>query len=288
MLHQARFNTAVATLGTALTKDHLPLLRRGEPKVILAYDGDKAGLNAAFKASVMLSQNQFDGGVVIFKDGLDPADMVKDQRIEELNKMFLEPVAFIPFTIDYIVSKHEINDPIQKQKALNETNEYLQSLSLLNQDEYKRYIAQKLNIRENLVKTVNVKKRINDKNTTKIDIAELCIIKSILENPNRLDNVLDVVDASMFEYHKEEFMLLLTDITNTKLNQIVLNDKLENYDDERLNKELLILLHKFYSNKLISLGYNKDLNFNQKVMKIKIIKDNLSQLKQGKLVSFNL
>ena len=288
MLHQARFNTAVATLGTALTKDHLPLLRRGEPKVILAYDGDKAGLNAAFKASVMLSQNQFDGGVVIFKDGLDPADMVKDQRIEELNKMFLEPVAFIPFTIDYIVSKHEINDPIQKQKALNETNEYLQSLSLLNQDEYKRYIAQKLNIRENLVKTVNVKKRINDKNTTKIDIAELCIIKSILENPNRLDNVLDVVDASMFEYHKEEFMLLLTDITNTKLNQIVLNDKLENYDDERLNKELLILLHKFYSNKLISLGYNKDLNFNQKVMKIKIIKDNLTQLKQGKLVSFNL
>ena len=288
MLHQARFNTAVATLGTALTKDHLPLLRRGEPKVILAYDGDKAGLNAAFKASVMLSQNQFDGGVVIFKDGLDPADMVKDQRIEELNKMFLEPVAFIPFTIDYIVSKHEINDPIQKQKALNETNEYLQSLSLLNQDEYKRYIAQKLNIRENLVKTVNVKKRINDKNTTKIDIAELCIIKSILENPNRLDNVLDVVDASMFEYHKEEFMLLVTDINNTKLNQIVLNDKLENYDDERLNKELLILLHKFYSNKLISLGYNKDLNFNQKVMKIKIIKDNLTQLKQGKLVSFNL
>lgn len=288
MLHQARFNTAVATLGTALTKEHLPLLRRGEPKVILAYDGDKAGLNAAFKASVMLSQNQFDGGVVIFKDGLDPADMVKDQRIEELNKMFLEPLAFIPFTIDYIVSKYEINDPIQKQKALNETNEYLQSLSLLNQDEYKRYIAQKLNIRENLVKTVNVKKRINEKNTTKIDIAELCIIKSILENPNRLDNVLDVVDASMFEYHKEEFMLLVTDINNTKLNQIALNDKLENYDDERLNKELLILLHKFYSNKLISLGYNKDLNFNQKVMKIKIIKDNLSQLKQGKLVSFNL
>lgn len=288
MLHQARFNTAVATLGTALTKEHLPLLRRGEPKVILAYDGDKAGLNAAFKASVMLSQNEFDGGVVIFKDGLDPADMVKDQRIEELNKMFLEPLAFIPFTIDYIVSKYEINDPIQKQKALNETNEYLQSLSLLNQDEYKRYIAQKLNIRENLVKTINKKQRINDKNTTKIDIAELCIIKSILENPKRLDNVLDVVDASMFDYHKEEFTLLLTDITSVKLNQIALNDKLENYDDERLNKELLILLHKFYSNKLISLGYNKDLDFNQKVMKIKIIKDNLSQLKQGKLVSFNL
>ncbi|QKJ27649.1 DNA primase [Aliarcobacter cibarius] len=288
MLHQARFNTAVATLGTALTKEHLPLLRRGEPKVILAYDGDKAGLNAAFKASVMLSQSEFDGGVVIFKDGLDPADMVKDKRLEELHSMFIEPVPFIPFTIDYIVSKYDISEPIQKQKALNEANEYLKSLSLLNQDEYKRYIAQKLNIRENLIQTVNTKQRLNEKSSIKIDIAELCIIKSILENPKRLDMVLDIVDASMFEYHKDEFLLLLTDINNTKLNQIALNDKLESYNDERLNKELLILLHKFYSNKLISLTYNKELNFNQKIMQIKIIKDNLSQLKQGKLVNFNL
>ncbi len=66
----------------------------------------------------------------------------------------------------------------------------------------------------------------------KIDIAELCIIKSILENPKRLDMVLDIVDASMFEYHKDEFLLLLTDINNTKLNQIALNDKLESYNDE--------------------------------------------------------
>ena len=52
MFHQAGFSTAVATLGTALTAEHLPLLRKGDPKVILAYDGDKAGVAAALKASV--------------------------------------------------------------------------------------------------------------------------------------------------------------------------------------------------------------------------------------------
>lgn len=159
MLHQAGFNTAVATLGTALTKEHLPILRRGEPKVIVAYDGDKAGLNAAFKASVMLSQSEFEGGVVIFDAGLDPADMVKDGKIEKLNKIFAEPIAFIRFAIDYIILKYDINDPMQKQKALQEANEYLKSLSLIYQDEYKRYIAQKLNIRENLVKIANEAKR---------------------------------------------------------------------------------------------------------------------------------
>ena len=151
MLHQAGFNTAVATLGTALTADHLPLLRRGEPKVILAYDGDKAGLAAAFKASVMLSQSEFEGGVIIFADGMDPADMVNKNKVEELNEIFANPISFTPYAIDYIISKYDINDANQKQKALIESNEYLKSLGLIYQDEYKRYLAQKLNIRENLI-----------------------------------------------------------------------------------------------------------------------------------------
>ncbi len=84
MLHQAGFDYAVATLGTALTKEHLPLLRKGEPKVILSYDGDKAGINAAFKAAKILSEASIEGGVVIFENGADPADMVAHKQINEL------------------------------------------------------------------------------------------------------------------------------------------------------------------------------------------------------------
>ena len=288
MLHQAGFNTAVATLGTALTVEHLPLLRRGEPKVILAYDGDKAGLAAAFKASVMLSQSEFEGGVIIFADGLDPADMVHNGKISELNEIFSNPISYLPYSINYIVSKYDINEPNQKQKALTEANEYLKTLSLLNQDEYKRYLAQKLNIRENLIKISSNKQRTYDPNLTKIDIAELCIIKSILEKPKRLDSVLDIVDSSMFEVHKNEFELLLTDIENISLNSIVLNEKLENYDDERLNQELLTLVYKFYTNKLTAISYDNTLDFKQKANLIRKIKDNIYQLKLGKLVSYNL
>ncbi|PHO09423.1 DNA primase [Malaciobacter canalis] len=289
MLHQAGFNTAVATLGTALTKDHLPILRRGEPKVIVAYDGDNAGLNAAFKASVMLSQSEFEGGVIIFEEGKDPADMVKDGQIQKLNEIFSNPTPFINYAIDYIILKYEINDPMQKQKALHESNEYLKSLSLLYQDEYKRYIAQKLSIRENLVKVTNDKSRVKfDNSSTKIDIAELCIIKAILEKPSRLDLVLDLIDASMFEYHNNEFQMLLDDITNPSLNSIVLNERLEDYDDKRLENELLILLIKFYSKQLNKVLYEKDIDFRKKANLIRKLKDNISQLKKGKLVSFDI
>ena len=288
MLHQAGFNTAVATLGTALTAEHLPLLRRGEPKVLLAYDGDKAGLAAAFKASVMLSQSEFEGGVIIFKDNMDPADMVHTGKVQELNEIFSAPLSFTPFAIDYIISKYDINDANQKQKALIEANDYLKTLGLIYQDEYKRYLAQKLNIRENLIQISSNKQRIFTPNLSKIDIAELCIIKSILEKPKRLDSVLDIIDSTMFETHKREFELLLNDISDISLNSIVLNEKLENYDDERLNQELLTLLYKFYANKLTAISYDKDLDFKQKANLIRKIKDNINQLKNGTLVSYNL
>ena len=214
--------------------------------------------------------------------------MVHTGKIQELNEIFSAPLSFTPFAIDYIISKYDINDANQKQKALIEANDYLKTLGLIYQDEYKRYLAQKLNIRENLIQISSNKQRIFTPNLSKIDIAELCIIKSILEKPKRLDSVLDIIDSTMFETHKREFELLLNDISDISLNSIVLNEKLENYDDERLNQELLTLLYKFYANKLTAISYDKDLDFKQKANLIRKIKDNINQLKNGKLVSYNL
>ncbi len=146
---------------------------------------------------------------------------------------------------------------------------------MIYQDEYKRYLAQKLNIRENLVKVSTDFVRRNEVSLTKIDIAELCIIRSILEKPQRLDSVLDIVDATMFEYHRNEFELLMTDINNQSFNGILLNDKLEVYDDERLKQELLVLLSKFYANKLRSVQYDQGLAFKEKANLLRKIKDNI-------------
>ena len=289
MLHQAGFDNAVATLGTALTQDHLPLLRRGEPKIIVAYDGDNAGLNAAYKAALMLSNGNFEGGVVIFAQGIDPADMVKENRINELNTIFEHPKPFIPFVIDYIITKYDLNDPQNKQKALEETNEFLKTLNPIFQDEYRRYLASRLNINEKFIKVQN--HRVDNQNSvqlTKIDIAELCIIKSIADKPNRLEMVLDVIDASMFEHHRCEFEMLLNEKENPKLIGILLNEQLETYDDERLTNELRVLLIKFYEKKLNGIKYEEELAHNEKKNMIVKIRDNIMQLKKGKLITYNL
>ncbi|WP_419765339.1 MAG: DNA primase [Arcobacter sp.] len=289
MLHQAGFDNAVATLGTALTKEHLPILKRGEPRVIVAYDGDNAGLNAAFKAAQLMAHNDFEGGVIIFEKGFDPADMVKDGKIEELNKIFLKPKPFIPFAIDHIISQFDLNDPQNKQKALQDVNEFLNTLNALYHDEYSRYIAQKLNIRENLIKVKKSSVKTNNNvELSKVNIGELCIIKAILNDKQRLSRVLDVIDSSMFEYHKNEFEILMDNINDERLNSILLNERLEDYDDERLNAELLVLLGKFYSNKLNEVLYDKTYTFNEKSSLIRKIKDNIAMLKSGKLIAYNL
>jgi DNA primase len=289
MLHQAGFEHSVATLGTALTQEHLPLLRRGEPKVIVAYDGDNAGLNAAYKAALMLSGGNFEGGVVIFAQGVDPADMVKEKKIQELSAIFEHPKPFIPFVIDYLIAKYDLYDPQSKQKALEETNEFLKTLNPIFQDEYKRYLASRLNVNEKFIKVQHQKVyNRNDVQLMKIDIAELCIIKSIADKPHRLEMVLDLIDASMFEYHRNEFEMLLHDKNNPKLIGILLNEQLETYDDERLSNELRVLLIKFYEKKLHAIRYEERLDHNEKKHIIVKIRDNIMQLKKGKLIAYNL
>ena len=201
--------------------------------------------------------------------------------------MFLKPKGFIAFVIDSIISTYDTHDPQQKQKALVETNEYLKTLNPIYQDEYKRYIAQKLNVREHLVQ-INKVSRAQAINLSKIDIAELSILKHILEDKSRLDGVLDIIDSSMFEFHVEEFNTLIHDIGNPSLNGILLNEALQEYSHEEFEKQLLCLLDKFYNNKLTHVTYAQDMNFKEKVLLIRKIKDNIKQLKIGKLIKYNL
>ncbi len=136
LLHQAGFQNSVATLGTALTKEHIPLLKKGEPRVILAYDGDSAGINAGFKASMLLSTHGIDGKVVLFEEGLDPADMVFRGETSKLQQLFKGGSNLIEFTIEKIIESYDIKNPYQKEKAFNEVKLYLLKLSEIIRDEF--------------------------------------------------------------------------------------------------------------------------------------------------------
>jgi len=282
MLHQAGFDNAVATLGTALTNDHLPLLNRGEPKIVVAYDGDKAGINAALKASIILSQNGFDGGVVIFGDGYDPADMVKDNKIEILNKMFSNPKPFVEFAISSQIEQFDIKNPNEKQKALSVLNEYLQTLSPIMQQEYAPYIASNLNINSSLVQVRNttLQNAPTQINLSQIDIAELSIVKTIMENKQYIPLI---KDTNIFTTHKAELIDVINNENQDKLRGLLLQDEIKLYTQDELKFQLIILTIPYYEMVLQQIPNDSNLDVKNKMRKIRETKDKIVQLKKGKL-----
>lgn len=295
MLHQAGFTNAVATLGTALTVEHLPLLRKGEPKVVMAYDGDKAGRNAALKASRLLSAGGFSGGVVIFEDGLDPADMVKNGAVEELASMFRNTKPFIEFVLDEILSLHDLRDPKAKEVCMNEGLAYLKTLSPLLQEEYKTYFASRLGglgVSPSLLKVSATNSENNNapmiqKNTHK-DMWELSLVKTIIEKPHFINQVLDVLDPSLLMFHSHEFDLALQGQTNSpELMAIVVDDNIHVLENEdALIAELLTFLKKYYERELKKINLQTQLAFEEKAFYIRKFRGKIAKLKRGELVTY--
>ncbi|MFT5835844.1 MAG: DNA primase [Sulfurimonas sp.] len=294
MLHQAGFTNAVATLGTALTAEHLPLLRKGEPRVVMAYDGDKAGRAAALKASRILSTGGFNGGVVIFGDGLDPADMVNKGAVEELATMFRDAKPFIEFVLEETLSLYDLRDPKAKESCMQEGIAYLKTLSPLLQEEYKTFLASRLGglgVSPSLVKfgqaPADKNAPLMQKNTHK-DMWELSLIKTVLEHPELIDQMLDALDPSLLQFHSREFILSLQGKNEEpSLMAIAVDDQIKPLkDEESLKAELITFLTKHYERELRKVNMQTTISFEQKAFHIRKFRGKISKLKRGELVSF--
>ena len=297
MLHQAGFTNSVATLGTALTSQHVPLLKKSDAKVILGYDGDKAGMEAAYKASILLAQNDFVGGVVIFQNGQDPADYVKEGRVEELKSLFLHPKYFVEFVLDYIVKdnlgnyRFNINRPEEKQKILIKIEEFLSTLKPVMAEEFKEYAAQLINLHPKYIK---IKKLNNQKNSYKtkdnpqnkiIDISEILILQGIINYPDKKDIILAALDSSMFQCHKEEFEYIQMG-NMQRLTSIIARTELKHLSLEEYKDQLAYFLRVFYQKQLELIMNDAGKTFIEKAKVKKEFIEIEKRLKNGSLIRF--
>jgi len=290
MLHQAGFTQAVATLGTALTQEHLPLLRKGEPRIIMAYDGDNAGRSAALKAARLLSVSGFDGGVVLFSEGVDPADMVKNNEVEQLGILLRSAQPFIEFVLDQTISSYNIKDPKAKEQALHDGLGYLKTLSSLLQEEYKSYLASSLGISPSLVRLSrsNAQQNIAVSSSTYHDAWEMSLIKTVLEYPAAIDHILDFIDPSLLLYHSQEFALALQGkVDDPRLMAISIDNTIHAFEsDEAIRSELITFLTQHYNRELKKVNSQSALSFEKKAFLIRTYREKIARLKRGELVPF--
>ena len=301
MFHQAGFKESVATLGTALTTEHLPTLRKGEPHIILAYDGDKAGVAAALKASTLLSENSFDGSVVLFPNGQDPADMIATGKVQEVANLLRSGQALIPFVIEMMAKTYDLNNPREQEMAFGAVKSYLDKLSPIIREAYVAYASTILAVNPALfgggVSNSNSNSNSNFKSkkshpapieSSRDDVGKLSIVKTLLENKALINKVSNVIEPSMFGNYSSLLESAIKGEESTQLSGLMLDETIKSMDEEELSRSLSSFLFRYYSTELKKITTSSSIPLLKKSFLIRKIKvDILPRLQRGELVTYD-
>ena len=119
-LYEKGFTNVLATSGTAFSSRHAVALNKYTNRVILTYDSDNAGINAAIRTGYILLQNGFEVRVLDLGNELDPDDYFKLK--ENSNLSFKQLIKDASHPINYIIDKKNIlnKGASDRSKFLNE------------------------------------------------------------------------------------------------------------------------------------------------------------------------
>lgn len=156
-LHQAGFNNAVASLGTAFTGLQASLIKRYTSEVLLTYDSDEAGTKAALRAIPILKEAGLSVKVINMKPYKDPDEFIKALGAEEFQKRIDTATNSFLYEVEVMEREFELSDPEEKTKFFNEiAKKMLQFPEEIERNIYIETISNKYNIGfDNLRKLVN-------------------------------------------------------------------------------------------------------------------------------------
>ena len=156
-LHQAGFDNAVASLGTALTSGHANLLKRYTKEVYITYDSDGAGVKAALRAIPILKEVGIVTKIINMQPYKDPDEFIKAMGAEEYQKRIDNAENSFMFEIRIMQKDYDMKDPESKTAFYNEIAKKLLGFSEeLERNNYIEAVAGKYNISfDDLRKLVN-------------------------------------------------------------------------------------------------------------------------------------
>lgn len=154
-LHEAGVTNAVATLGTALTSQHVKMLSRFSSTIVYLFDGDAAGQKAADRASEFISwqsavessRNPIELKVTVLPDGKDPAEYVADKGADALRNAIAGAEPLLRFSINRRLDSYDLRKPEQKARAMEDALRILFPIrDSVSATDYINLIADRLNV----------------------------------------------------------------------------------------------------------------------------------------------
>lgn len=123
--HQTGVKNAVATLGTAMTEEHVRFLRRFAEKVVLVYDSDAAGQQAAERSISRFLAQDLDLRVLNVPSGKDPADYLETHSSKEFYELIRTAPEAWEYKLQSVLQRSDSHSVAGRQQILNQMLDFL-------------------------------------------------------------------------------------------------------------------------------------------------------------------
>ena len=151
-LYQAGVRNVSASLGTALTDSQARMLKRYTRNIILSYDADEAGINAALRGMDILKKEGLKVHILKVTDGKDPDEFIKKRGKEAYLELARNAVPFAEFKLDNAKSKHDLSTVEGRIDYLKDAAVILSELSPVEGDMYIKKLARENDISEGAIR----------------------------------------------------------------------------------------------------------------------------------------
>ena len=123
MAHQYGFSTATATLGTSLTPDHARFVKRYAEAVTLVFDGDSAGIKAAFRSLNHFISQGIMIRIAVLPEKQDPCDFLSSNGADAFAMLVENAEDFFDFQIRQFQNKYDMSSTSTRRSAIREINQ---------------------------------------------------------------------------------------------------------------------------------------------------------------------
>jgi DNA primase len=151
-LHQYGLKHSVATLGTALTPQHIRTLKRYTKNLITVFDADPAGVQATLRSLPLFLEEEVAGKTIVLPKGEDPDGFLRKGNLEDFEKRIVGAVSLFDFFLDGLIKTIDVKSIEGKVRVAKEGMALLHKMSdKIRRDFYIKSLAERLDIKESLL-----------------------------------------------------------------------------------------------------------------------------------------
>lgn len=151
-LHQFGFKNSVATSGTALTPQHIRILKRYTNTMVTLFDADQAGIQATLRCLPLFLEESIWAKAIILPPGEDPDTYLRKGHLEEFKRQVAEAIPLFDFFFDHLMKTHDVRSIDGRVKVAEQGVTLLRRIPEgIRRNVYVKALAEKIDLQESVL-----------------------------------------------------------------------------------------------------------------------------------------